>query len=64
MVSTVLVVDRDEEGHIQKEQLQIYIISEVLNPFRVRYFQIQKMLYVLLITSRKLKHYFQATALG
>jgi hypothetical protein len=38
----------------------VYYISEVLADAKTHYTQPQKLLYVLLITSRKLHHYFQA----
>ena len=60
MVSIVLVVERDESGHIYKVQRPIYFISEVLGESKACYPQVQKLLYAILITSRKLRHYFQA----
>src|SRR6266542_3325918 len=60
VVSTTIVVERQEEGHIQKVQRPAYFVSEVLGESKIRYPQIQKVLYVVLITSRKLVHYFQA----
>jgi len=60
MVSTALVVERDEPGHVYKVQRPIYFISEVLGEFKLRYPQVQKLLYVILIMSRKLRHCFQA----
>src|SRR5438105_178668 len=59
MVSTTIIVERQEEGHIQKVQLPVYFISEVLGESMIRYPQVQKILYAVLITSRKLVHYFQ-----
>ena len=60
VVSTVLVVERDEEGHVYGVQRPIYYISEVLTESKQRYNHVQKLLYALLITKHKLLHYFQA----
>jgi hypothetical protein len=38
----------------------MYYVSEVLADAKTRYSQPQKLFYTLLITSRKLRHYFQA----
>jgi hypothetical protein len=60
VVSTVLVAEREEEGHAYPIQRSVYYLSEVLADAKTRYTQPQKFLYALLITSRKLRHYFQA----
>jgi hypothetical protein len=43
---------------VYKVQRPIYFISEVLNESKARYLQVQKLIYAILITSQKLKHYF------
>jgi hypothetical protein len=58
VVNAVLVVEREEEGHALKVQHLIYFISEVLSNSKTRYPQIQKVLYAVLITKRKLCHHF------
>jgi hypothetical protein len=60
VVNTVLVVEREEEGQAYPVQRPVYYVSEVLADTKTRYTQPQKLLYALLITSRKLRHYFQA----
>jgi hypothetical protein len=60
VVSTVLVTERKEEGQAYPIQQPAYYVSEVLADTKTHYTKPQKLLYVLLITSRKLRHYFQA----
>jgi hypothetical protein len=38
----------------------VYYISEVLHEAKTRYVEVHKLLYVVLIASRKLRYYFQA----
>jgi hypothetical protein len=38
----------------------VYYISEVLHEAKTRYLEVHKLLYAVVITSRKLRHYFQA----
>jgi hypothetical protein len=59
VVSAVLVVERAEEGHTLLVQRPVYFISEVLSETKVRYLQIQKLLYAIILTRRKLRHYFE-----
>jgi len=60
VVSATLVVEREEEGHTLKVQRPVYFVSEVLSDSKTRYSQIQKLLYAVLITKRKLLHYFES----
>jgi hypothetical protein len=58
VVSTAIVVERQEDGHTYQVQRPVYFISEVLSKSKARYQPVQKLLYAVLITSRKLRHYF------
>jgi hypothetical protein len=40
-------------------QRPVYLISEVLSETKIRYPQIQKLLYAVILTRRKLRHYFE-----
>ena len=41
-------------------QRPVYFISKVLSDSKTRYSQIQKLLYAVLISKRKLRHYFES----
>ena len=60
VVSVALVIKREEPGKIQKVQRPVYFVSEVLSDTKTWYPQIQKLVYAVLITKRKLRHYFDA----
>jgi hypothetical protein len=60
VVRAVIVVECTEEGHALPVQRPMYYISEVLSNTKVWYPQIQKLLYAVVLTRRKLRHYFEA----
>jgi hypothetical protein len=59
VVSTAIIVEWQEDGHAYPVQQPFYFVSEVLSESRACYQSVQKLLYTVLITSRKLRHYFQ-----
>jgi ribonuclease HI len=60
VVSATIMVERREEGHALLVQRPVYFISEVLSETKIRYPQIQKLLYAVILTRRKLRHYFES----
>jgi hypothetical protein len=60
VVSATIVVERREEGNALPVQRPVYFISEVLSETKIRYPQIQKLLYAVILTRRKLWHYFES----
>jgi hypothetical protein len=60
VIGTTIMVERQEEGHIFGVQRPVYFVSKVLSESKVCYPLIRKLLYTILITSRKLRHYFDA----
>jgi hypothetical protein len=47
-------------GRVWTIQRPVYYISEVLHEAKTRYLEVYKLLYAVLIASRKLRRYFQA----
>src|SRR3954471_9943065 len=58
VVSAVLVVERAEEGKVQSIQRPIYYLSMLLTKSQERYPHYQKILLAIVMTSRKVSHYF------
>jgi hypothetical protein len=56
---SVALVHEKLDGQIKK-QAPVYFISEVLSLSNKNYTELEKVLYAVLMASRKLQHYFQA----
>jgi hypothetical protein len=54
VVSTAIIVEQQEDGHAYPVQRPVYFVSEVLSESKARYQPVQKLMYAVLITSRKL----------
>jgi hypothetical protein len=64
-VSMVVVVERptpesQEPAGVRTIQRSVYYVSEVLHEVKTMYLEMHKLLYAMLVASRKLRHYFQA----
>jgi hypothetical protein len=64
--TTTMVVEGQEfDGSgptavVRTIQKPVYYVSEVLHEAKARYLQTHKLIYAILVASRKLRHYFQA----
>jgi hypothetical protein len=60
VVSAALVVEWEEPQRSRKMQRPVYFVSEVLSDSKTRYSHMQKLVYAILMTKRKLQLYFDA----
>jgi ribonuclease HI len=56
---SVALVQEKLDGQVKK-QAPVYFVSEVLSLSKKNYTELEKVLYAVLMSSRKLRHYFQA----
>lgn len=57
-VSAVLIEEKEHD--LKMRQFPIYYVSEALSGAKVNYSKLEKIAYIVVMASRKLKHYFQA----
>ena len=57
-VSGVLILEKEEGSKVIQQS--VYYMLEALSGAKLNYIEIEKIAYAMLISSRKLKHYFQA----
>jgi hypothetical protein len=60
--SEALVVKKEvtKDGKITKQQLPVYFVLEVLTRSKKYYSEVEKICYALVMSSKKLRHYFRA----
>ena len=57
-VSAALVLEREVER--QNKQLPVYFVSEALAGSKLLYSELEKIAYAVIMSARKLRHYFEA----
>jgi hypothetical protein len=57
-VSAQLVQEKQDEQ--TKKQVPVYFVFEILSPSKRNYTELEKVLYAVIMASRKLQHYFQS----
>jgi hypothetical protein len=57
-ISVALVEEVVNEG--VKRQMHVYFVSEILSPSKRNYIEMEKVLYAILMASRKRRYYFQS----
>jgi hypothetical protein len=63
VVSSVLLVERVEDGKEHGVQRPLYYLSEVLSLTKQRYPHYQKLAYAIYMTGKKLPHYFECPSI-
>jgi cell division protein FtsL len=57
-VAISAALEQEKQDGQAKKQVPVYFISEVLSPSKKNYTELEKVLYAVLMASRKLQHYF------
>ena len=55
-ISAVLVEEKEHENKMK--QFPVYVVSEALSGAKLNYSKLEKIAYIVVMASRKLKHYF------
>jgi hypothetical protein len=60
--SGALVVEKEiiKDGKIVKQQFPVYFVSMVLTGSKIYYSEMKKICYAVIMSARKLQHYFEA----